>query len=94
MHRAGASPRTIQTALSSLFGPTDHVMLCWQLGSLLLFFVSFSEQASLVRFGSILLHIPKYALLTTDSAVSKPHPTEGAEIYYCCIQAAGILAAT
>ena len=33
-----------------------------------------------------------YICIANHSAVSKPHPTEGAEIY--CIQAAGILAAT
>ena len=33
-----------------------------------------------------------YICIANHSAVSKPHPTEGAEIY--CIQAAGIIAAT
>ena len=61
-------------------------MLCWQLA---LVCVSFSEQASLLRSGYVFLHI---LCLANHSAVSKPHSTEGAEIY--CIQAAGILAAT
>ena len=46
----------------------------------LLFFVSVfsSRQSSLLRLGYIFLHMPNH------SAVSKPHPTEGAEIYTGC----------
>ena len=67
--------------LSYLLGPTDALLaVCF-------FLCIFSKQASLVR---LRYHDTFFYLyLTNHSAVSKPHPTECAEMY----AAAGFLAA-
>ena len=85
----GASPRSVQTAFF-FFGPTLYFF--WLDGcsaGSLLFFCQFFRAGVLTSF-----NVPSfYIFLANHSAVIKPHPTKGAEIY-CCIQAGGILAAT
>ena len=78
---------TIQTAIVHFF--FARWMLCWQLA---FFFVSFAEQASLLRVMFHLFYIDMCSI-ANHSAVIPPHPTKGAK-NYCCIRAGGILAAT
>ena len=77
--------------LHSFFGPTlfflARLMLFWQLA----LFCRFSEQASCTSFN---VQFCYNIFLANHSAVGQPHPTKGAELYCCCIQAGGILAAT
>ena len=69
MHRAGTSPRTIDALFFFRF---DGRMLCLQLA----LFVSVFPSC---------YHGPFfYMCLANQSVVSKPHPTEGAEIYTGC----------
>ena len=59
-----------------MFGPTDVLLAVRS------FLFIFSEQASLVRLGYHGTFF--YLCLANHSAVSKPNPTEGAEIYAGC----------
>ena len=78
MHRADVFPRTIE---NTPFW-SDGCMLFLQFAP---FCVSFSEQLHHGTFGSyICLAHFTYICLANHSAVSKPHPTEGAEICTRC----------
>ena len=60
-------------------------MRCWQLAFCVSVFPSRRRY---------FVSVPSFYICRANhSAVSKPHPTEGADMH-CCIQAAGILAAT
>ena len=69
MHGAGTSPRTIVTLF--FFWSDALLAVCF------VFRICFSE-ASLLRLGYLFFHV-----LLTTALLSKPHPTEGAEIPVC-----------